>query len=95
MKVYLLWHAHHVAQDENGNVRHFEGDEFMASEEEGDDVKLLGVYSAAENAQQRIASARLLPGFRDEPNCFWYAGYEVDEDKWEEGYVSGDSESNS
>ncbi|MEU9886410.1 hypothetical protein [Sphaerisporangium sp. NPDC051011] len=94
MKVYILWHVHHMAQDDSGNVRHFESDEFWASEEEGDDVKLLGVYSTPEKAEQRIASARLLPGFKDEPDCFWYADYQVDEDQWREGYTTVDSESN-
>ncbi|MGW0194640.1 DUF7336 domain-containing protein [Nonomuraea sp. NPDC003201] len=88
MKVYILWHVHHVAVDEAGNVRHFENGEFSAREDLGDDVKLLGVYSTPGRAEQRIRVARNLPGFRDEPDCFWSAEVEVDEDAWTSGYVT-------
>ncbi|MER6509066.1 hypothetical protein ABT158_19730 [Nonomuraea sp. NPDC001636] len=88
-RVYMLWHVHHVAQDENGNVVHFPGADFSAQEDRGDDVKLLGVYSSEERARRRIASARALPGFRDEPDCFWYGEVELDADAWPEGFVSG------
>jgi hypothetical protein len=40
------------------------------------------------NAEQRIARARDLPGFRDEPDCFVIDGYELDRDEWLEGYVT-------
>ncbi|WP_248958638.1 hypothetical protein [Sphaerisporangium perillae] len=86
MGVYILWHVHHVAQDVEGNVIHFDGEECSANEEEGDDVKLLGVYSALERVEQRILTAKELPGFRDEPECFWYAEFELDEDMWTEGF---------
>ncbi|MGW2160546.1 DUF7336 domain-containing protein [Nonomuraea sp. NPDC001699] len=87
-RVYLLWHVHHVARDEDGNVMHFVDGDFSAQEDRGDDVKLLGVYSSQERARQRIASARELPGFRDEPRCFWYGEHEIDTDKWTEGFVT-------
>ncbi|WP_084464553.1 DUF7336 domain-containing protein [Microtetraspora fusca] len=89
MKVYILYHVHHVAEDENGNVRHFEEDgSFSAFEEEGDDIKLLGVYSTEERAERRMSTARGLPGFREEPNCFSIAEYELDEDQWKSGFVT-------
>lgn len=88
MKVYILWHVHHVTRDDDGNVPHFVDGEFSAQEDEGDDVKLLGVYSSEEGARRRVASARALPGFRDEPDCFWYGEYELDADAWAGGFVT-------
>jgi hypothetical protein len=86
-RVFLIWHVHHVAEDENGAVKHFEPDgEFSAHEEEGDDVKLLGVYSSRENAQARIERAKELEGFRDEPECFYISEYELDDDQWTTGF---------
>lgn len=87
--VYLLWHVHHSGDDE-GFARHqatLTGD-WTSDEEAGDDVKLLGVYSTRANAQARADTARLLPGFRDEPECFVVDGYQVDHDEWQSGYVS-------
>ncbi|OEJ95843.1 hypothetical protein [Streptomyces thermolilacinus] len=87
-KVYLLWHVHHQAV-EGAKVRHFEEpDDFWADEEAGDDVKLLGTYSSGEAARARIGRARELPGFRDEPMCFYVEECVVDEDQWAEGYVT-------
>lgn len=88
LKVYLLWHVHHQVGDE-AEIRHFEGpDDFWADEEAGDDVKLLGTYSSREAALGRIGRARQLPGFRDEPECFYVEEFVVDEDQWTEGYVT-------
>ncbi|MEV0234147.1 hypothetical protein [Nonomuraea sp. NPDC050786] len=74
--------------DERSAVPHFDNGDFSAREDDGDDVKLLGVYSTPDRVKQRISTARNLPGFRDEPDCFWYAEYEVDEDAWVSGYVT-------
>lgn len=88
-RVFLLWHVHHVAEDESGAVRHFDPDgDFWADEEEGDDVKLLGVYSSRENALARIERAKELDGFRDEPECFYVSEYTLDEDQWTEGFIT-------
>jgi hypothetical protein len=81
--------VHHRAEDETGEVRHFaDSGTVVIDEQEGDDVKLLGIYSSRATAEQRIARARDLPGFRDEPDCFLIAGYELDRDEWLEGYVT-------
>ncbi len=56
-------------------------------EQEGDDVKLLGIYSTRERAEQRMALACQLPGFRDEPQCFLIDGYELDADAWPQGFA--------
>ncbi|SFR03230.1 hypothetical protein SAMN04488564_102281 [Lentzea waywayandensis] len=88
-RVFLLWHVHHVAQDASGETRHFSVDgEFWADEEEGDDVKLLGVYSTREKAMARIDRARRLAGFRDEPECFHIDEYALDEAQWTDGFTT-------
>ncbi|WP_326752879.1 hypothetical protein OH738_25715 [Streptomyces hirsutus] len=87
-KVYLLWHVHHQA-GQGSKVHHFEEpDDFWADEEAGDDVKLLGTYSSRDAARDRIDRARQLPGFSDEPKCFYVEEFVVDEDQWTEGYVT-------
>jgi hypothetical protein len=53
----------------------------LCDEQAGDDVKLLGVYSSDIAAQARIESARMLPGFSDEPDCFQVTPYTVDKDE--------------
>ena len=52
------------------------------------DEKLLGVYSTEERAMRRIASAVEMPGFRESPDGFQVARYEVDHDQWAEGFVT-------
>jgi len=85
--VYLLWHVHHRAE-QDGEIRHFTSpDDYWSDEEEGDDVKRLGVYSTREKAQERVVEARKLPGFSSEPQCFYIEEALLDEDEWPEGYV--------
>lgn len=87
MIVFLLWHvAHHNAAGVDGGVRHADDGGVYLDEQDGDDVKLLGVYSSRQRAERRIAEARLLPGFADEPECFMLAESTVDEDRWTEGF---------
>ncbi|MER7690956.1 hypothetical protein [Streptomyces sp. NPDC097610] len=47
-----------------------------------------GAYSSREAAQKRIERARSLPGFTDEPHCFFIEEAVIDEDQWTEGYVT-------
>lgn len=87
--VYPLWHIHHVAADADGEIRHFsDPDDYWSSEEEGDDVKLLGVYSSRAAAERAIERARTRPGFRDEPRCFFVGDYVLDKDAWADGFVT-------
>ena len=53
-----------------------------------EDVKLIGVYSTAQKAEQAIERLRNLPGFRDARGAFSVDRYEVDVDHWVEGYVT-------
>ncbi len=87
--VFLLYHVHHARLPDGSPTRHFDEDgELTWDEQEGDDVKLLGVYSTHERAQARIREARALPGFKDEPECFLIVRSEVDKDAWVEGYTT-------
>lgn len=87
MRVHLLQHVRH-ATNLDGTAIHTEDGELIWDEQSGDDIKLLGVYSSDQRAQERIERARQLPGFVDEPNCFLVTPYELDEDHWDDGFVT-------
>jgi hypothetical protein len=53
-----------------------------------EDVKLIGVYSSRDKAQDAAARLRRLPGFSDTPDGFHIDEYRVDQDHWIEGYVA-------
>ncbi|MBL1108847.1 hypothetical protein JK361_30410 [Streptomyces sp. 5-8] len=87
MTVYLLWHIGHQNEaGDDGTTLHVDGQTVYVDEQDGDDVKLLGVYSTPEKARERMHRARLLPGFADEPDCFVIDEHAVDEDEWTEGF---------
>jgi hypothetical protein len=88
MTVYLLWHiGHQNKAGAEGATLHVDGETVYVDEQDGDDVKMLGVYSTQDKAEERIRQARLLPGFSDEPDCFVMDAYTLDEDEWTEGCV--------
>jgi hypothetical protein len=85
--VYLLWHVGHARNLDGTPTRHFDEDGRLDwNEQDGDDVKLLGVYSTRQLAEERIRSARELPGFCDDPDCFLVSNYQVDVNHWSDGY---------
>jgi hypothetical protein len=85
VEAFLLWHIRHA----DGSVRHRDADgQLVWDEEDGDDTKILGVYSTEQLAQDRIERARRLPGFADEPDCFMISRYVVDQDQWEDGFIT-------
>ncbi|WP_194892308.1 DUF7336 domain-containing protein [Catenulispora pinisilvae] len=88
MKVYLLWHVGHQNEaGDDGTALHVDDhDDVYIDEHDGDNVKLLGVYSTFEKAQERRTRARTLPGFATEPECFVIDEYTVDQDTWAEGF---------
>ncbi|MEV4753876.1 hypothetical protein AB0J86_01985 [Micromonospora sp. NPDC049559] len=88
MDVFALWHIRHARNLDGSQTAHREHGELVWDEEDGDDLKILGVYSSERRAEERIREARLLPGFREEPDCFMINRYELDEDLWTEGFVS-------
>lgn len=88
MDVFLLWHVRH-ARNPDGSVDHLEEDgELWWDEEDGDDPKLLGVYSSEHPARDRIERAKLTAGFSDEPDCFLVDRQVVDRDLWTDGFVT-------
>jgi hypothetical protein len=82
-RVFLLWHIHRLAPDTHGSR-----DLAIPSSQvdDGDDVKLLGVYSSREAVDARIERARQSPGFRDHPDSFHVDAYVVDKDEWSSGF---------
>jgi hypothetical protein len=65
---------------------------------DGDDEKLIGVYSSNTRAREAATRVAKQPGFVDQPNLrsgdetgeggFLIDTYLVDEDHWTEGYVT-------
>ena len=53
-----------------------------------EEVKTIGIYSTREAAEQAVERLRLQPGFRDTPAGFTVDLYWLDQDGWEEGYVT-------
>ena len=52
-----------------------------------EDIKFIGVYSSAANAQAAAARLVRLPGFVGEPSGFHIDPYRVDQDQWAEGFA--------
>ncbi|MDH6624006.1 hypothetical protein M2271_001803 [Streptomyces sp. LBL] len=88
MIVYPLWHVGHQNEaGDDGSTVHADESGVFCDEADGDDVKLLGIYSTLERVEERVRQARLLPGFSEEPECFSFDACELDEDYWTEGFV--------
>jgi hypothetical protein len=61
MRVILLWHVRHARNlDGSPTVHRDESGELTWDEWDGDDLKLLGVYSTEQRVKDRIERARLL-----------------------------------
>lgn len=52
----------------------------------GEDVKLLGVYSSRQKAEEALNASVTLPGFSDQPAGFLITPYELDDRAWIGGY---------
>lgn len=50
-------------------------------------VKIIGIYSSKEKAENTIEKYKNLPGFKDYPDSFCISEYEIDEDNWVEGFM--------
>ena len=58
-----------------------------------EDEKLLGVYSSRELAAQKIENKyKKLPGFCEAGGVFIIDEYKIDQDHWEEGFITVKSE---
>jgi hypothetical protein len=53
-----------------------------------EDVKIIGVYSTRDAAQQAVERLRLQPGFCDTPEGFTIDLYWLDQDSWEQGFAT-------
>jgi hypothetical protein len=89
-EVWILQHVSHAVFSDgtfNPHVNEEDGDLWW-DEEAGDDIKMIGVYSSQAKCLEAVERARRLPGFRQEPNCFLLAPYDMDgEDGWTEGFA--------
>lgn len=52
------------------------------------DVKLLGVYSTEQMAEEAKGRLQHQPGFRDNLSGFHISRYELDKDHWTTGFVT-------
>lgn len=57
-------------------------------DEDDENVKMIGVYSSEERAQEAVARMSKQPGFRDATDGFCIDRYSLDQDHWAEGYVT-------
>jgi hypothetical protein len=58
MEVFLLWHVRHARYLDGRPTEHRgQAGELVWDEEEGDDRKILGVYSSRERAAERMDRA--------------------------------------
>ncbi|WML52220.1 hypothetical protein RCG17_22965 [Neobacillus sp. PS3-12] len=71
--VYVLEHSYEYE---------YEGEMF-------DEIKMIGVFSTKEKAEEVIEKYMTLPGFEDHPKeCFHIGKYEIDKiSGWEEGFI--------
>ncbi|QIM20394.1 hypothetical protein G7075_03270 [Phycicoccus sp. HDW14] len=88
MEAHILWHVRHARNLDGSPTEHRDPGGELLIDDEFDDVKLIGVYSSERSAESAIARASLREGFRDEPECFYFGTYTVDEDHWTDGFVS-------
>lgn len=77
--VYGLWHMRPIDPTLNLNP---EEDYFET------DDKLCGIFSTEHKAKEAQRSLVEQPGFRDYPDAFFLAGYELDKMEWVEGFTT-------
>lgn len=85
-EVHVLWHARHLAMEENGLITHLDPDGAIHSDEE--EWRIIGIYAAPADAEAQRESSRNLKGFRDESDCFEIAPLTLDEDLWNHGFFT-------
>jgi len=56
--------------------------------EQEDDEKLIGVYRTKDDAEAAILRLRDKPGFREATDGFAIDEYVLNQDHWQEGYVT-------
>jgi hypothetical protein len=60
-----------------------------ADDRDGENAKMIGVYSSKEYADAAVVRLSTQPGFRDYTQGFEVGPYELDRDYWAEGFVPG------
>ncbi|MFJ4869630.1 hypothetical protein [Streptomyces sp. NPDC088757] len=85
-EVFVLWHARHLALEEDGRTIHRDPDGGIHEDEE--EWRIIGIYADKATAEERRAVSALLPGFRDESDCFEISPLEIDQDDWVDGYFT-------
>ncbi|MEV8100427.1 hypothetical protein [Kitasatospora sp. NPDC085879] len=83
---YLLWHARHLIEEDDGRIIHRDSDGSLHSDEE--EWRLLGIYSTEQAAEAQLARARQLSGFSGEPDCFEIVPVELNQEMWLDGYFT-------
>lgn len=61
---------------------------FSEKLENGEDVKLIGVYSTRVLAEEAKSRSSLLEGFKDNLDGFEISKHKVDEDNWTSGFIT-------
>ena len=56
--------------------------------EDCEETKLIGVYSSEKAAKKAITRLQTQSGFCDYPNNFSIDRYQIDQDNWEEGFIT-------
>ena len=56
--------------------------------DDAEEVKTIGIYSTESNAEAAVQRLVTQPGFRDYPDDFVIDEYEVDQDEWDEGFIT-------
>jgi len=54
------------------------------------DVKIVGVFSTCEKANNALEKVKKLPGFSRHPECLFIMEVEVDLDHWTDGFFTPD-----
>ncbi|WP_392958883.1 hypothetical protein [Streptomyces sp. LN245] len=85
-EVHVLWHARHLATEEDGRIIHQDPDGTVHLDEE--EWRLVGVYTTEAAAETQREASKGLPGFRGEPGCFEISPLTLDEDLWTHGFVT-------
>lgn len=53
-----------------------------------EDVKIIGIYSTMEAANDAVARSKSLPGFKESSDGFHIDEYKLDVDHWTSGYTT-------
>lgn len=78
----------HPPQDGSADVFVLHHVHVLDEETDDEDVKLIGVYSTREKAEQAVERMNEQPGFRDTLDGFHIDRYRLDDDNWTEGFIT-------